>query len=134
MQSTRLHTLKGALLDYKHQKLQVDILFIKPNGWLHSKQYLFQEVNSSECLLLTACLLTLFPSWKTPQILSHTLPKLTHSHTHLKVGLSIEAGCGDVTGAVCTVWWQQYKVGWECLIFSHTDNVPHLDRQAETHK
>lgn len=32
-------------------------------------------------------------------------PKATHSntHTHLKVGLSIEAGCGDVTGAFCTI-------------------------------
>lgn len=39
----------------------------------------------------------------TPQIFSHILPKATHSHTDLKVGLSIEAGCGDVTGAIWTI-------------------------------
>lgn len=38
------------------------------------------------------------------KVFTHILPKQhTQTHTHLKVGLSIEAGCGDVTGAFCTI-------------------------------
>ncbi len=73
------------------------------------------------------------PNSDTLQIFSQTLPKPTHSHTDLKVGLSIEAGCGDVTGAICTIWRQQHQVNWERFIFSHTNNVPHVHRQKHTH-
>lgn len=63
-------------------------------------------------------------------ILTYSPKGNTLPHTDLKVGLSIEAGCGDVTGAICTIWGQQHQVNWERFIFSHTNNVPHLDRQA----
>lgn len=53
-------------------------------------------------------------------------------HTDLEVGLSIEAGCGNVTSPICTIRWQQHQVNWESLIFSHTNNVSHLDVYADT--
>lgn len=46
--------------------------------------------------------------WRTSytEVYIHTyiIVKLLTTCTNLKVGLSIEAGCGDVTGAIGTIW------------------------------
>lgn len=56
------------------------------------------EAGSHDDHLTLACVCT-------QQLLLHQL--LTTS-TNLKVGLSIKAGCGDVTGAICAIGRQQH--------------------------
>lgn len=53
------------------------------------------------------------------------------SSRHLQIGLSVEAGCGDVTGAVGTIWWQQHQIGRKGFIFGHTNDVTDLSGKKE---
>lgn len=47
-------------------------------------------------------------------------------HRNLQIGLPIEAGCGDVTGAVCTIWRQQHQISREGFVFGNTNDVTDL--------